>query len=236
MTHKNVSEQELIENNPEAERVSLAMVNASIVGENYFNARQAADALGQPSGQALDLLTICVLTLWNGYTVVGKSACADPANYNEDIGRRLARTDAVNQIWALMGYELKSRMARDQKKLADAVIGPRAGFDTYIGTKLINARPMTLGSYKAMRCEAREMVDHHKPGYLVVYTDRVENLPNTNGFSGYISWSPKEVFERAYRVVRPAAPASRDATAPAVKASARDITQQQQFQNVPFAG
>lgn len=65
--------------------------------------------------QALKLLTFCVLVLKNGFTVTGESACASPENFNEQIGRKVARDNAVNKIWPLMGYELKQRL-HDQKK------------------------------------------------------------------------------------------------------------------------
>ena len=61
----------------------------------------------------LALLTFCVLRLKNGFTVHGSSACADPANYNRGIGERLAWQNAVNQIWPLLGYELKTQLAND---------------------------------------------------------------------------------------------------------------------------
>lgn len=58
----------------------------------------------------LALLTFCVLRLKNGFTAHGVSACADPANYNRDIGERLALADAKNKLWSLLGYELKTKL------------------------------------------------------------------------------------------------------------------------------
>ena len=52
-------------------------------------------------------LTICVLTLHNGFTVTGQSACASPENYDQNIGEDLAYRDAYNKIWALEAYLLK---------------------------------------------------------------------------------------------------------------------------------
>jgi hypothetical protein len=54
----------------------------------------------------LDLLTFCVLVLRNGFTVTGESACASPENFDAEIGRKIARQNAVQKIWPLMGYEL----------------------------------------------------------------------------------------------------------------------------------
>lgn len=55
-------------------------------------------------------LTICILTLQNGYTVTGESACADPANFQKDIGERISRENAEKKIWGLMGYALKQEL------------------------------------------------------------------------------------------------------------------------------
>ncbi len=56
-------------------------------------------------------LTICALTLRNGFTVTGESAAASPENFDAEIGRKIARDNARNKIWALEGYLLRSRLA-----------------------------------------------------------------------------------------------------------------------------
>jgi hypothetical protein len=55
-------------------------------------------------------MTICVLKLRNGFTVTGESACADPKNFDEGIGKKIAREDAARKIWALEGYVLRNRL------------------------------------------------------------------------------------------------------------------------------
>ena len=57
-----------------------------------------------------DVLTVCVLTLENGFTITGESACASPANYNKEIGDRIARDNAKEKIWILEGYLLKQKL------------------------------------------------------------------------------------------------------------------------------
>lgn len=52
-------------------------------------------------------VTVCCLTLRNGYHVIGQSAAADPRNFDEEIGRKIARADARDKIWALEGYLLR---------------------------------------------------------------------------------------------------------------------------------
>lgn len=68
----------------------------------------------------------------------------------------------------------------------------------YIGTKVIKAKPMTLGEYRGYRKWAiGENEIESTLGYLVEYTDGDES--NHPDHEGYISWSPADVFERAYR-------------------------------------
>jgi hypothetical protein len=92
-----------------ATRVTPADIEANIAAEYTFTADKAVGP-GVPLMQSLRLLTFCVLVLRNGFTVTGQSACASPENFNADIGRRIAREDAIRQCWPLLGYELKERL------------------------------------------------------------------------------------------------------------------------------
>ncbi len=58
-----------------------------------------------------DVLTVCVLTLRNGFTVTGESACVSPANYNQAIGEDIAYRNAFDKLWLLEGYALKNKLA-----------------------------------------------------------------------------------------------------------------------------
>ena len=107
-----------------APRVTPADIEAAIVSEHYFTAEdgragaiQSAHYVGRecPADDdadidALKLLTFCVLVLRNGFTVTGESACASPANFNAEIGRRIARENAVSKVWPLLGYALKEKL------------------------------------------------------------------------------------------------------------------------------
>ncbi|MBS0402858.1 MAG: hypothetical protein JSS18_10305 [Proteobacteria bacterium] len=59
----------------------------------------------------LGLLTFCVLVLRNGFTVTGESACASPENFDAEIGRRIARENAINKVWPLLGFRLRDKLA-----------------------------------------------------------------------------------------------------------------------------
>ena len=56
------------------------------------------------------ITTICQITMKNGYTVIGKSACADPAEFNAAEGEKWAWQDALREVWPLLGYALKERL------------------------------------------------------------------------------------------------------------------------------
>ena len=116
-----------------AARVTPADIDANIASEHYFTAGEGvigAFAAGEFDSHSsdvvilrrdiastevmkpsLNLLTFCVLVLRNGFTVTGESACASPENFDAEIGRQIARQNAVQKIWPLMGYELRSQLA-----------------------------------------------------------------------------------------------------------------------------
>lgn len=56
------------------------------------------------------ITTICQITMKNGYTVIGKSACADPTEFNAAEGEKWAWQDALRQVWPLLGYALRERL------------------------------------------------------------------------------------------------------------------------------
>lgn len=97
-----------------APRVTPADIKAAIAGEYYFSAANGANTQGPiatPHLVPLNLLTICVLVLRNGFTVTGESACASPQNFDADIGRKVARQNAEAKIWPLEGYLLKTKLS-----------------------------------------------------------------------------------------------------------------------------
>ena len=55
-------------------------------------------------------LTVCCLTLKNGFTVTGESACASPENFDEEIGRTVAQQNARQKIWPLLGFRLRDQL------------------------------------------------------------------------------------------------------------------------------
>ena len=108
-------EREIQEKGLNAPRITPAQIDAQIVGVNYFRASDAADALDQPSGIPLSCLTICVLTLRNGFTVTGESACASPDNYDRELGNKIAFENARQKIWAFEGYALRKQLAENDR-------------------------------------------------------------------------------------------------------------------------
>lgn len=103
----NTIEQEIQAKVLTAPRVTPDDIEANIVGEYYFTAGQATKDC--PQFDQLHLLTFCVLVLRNGFTVTGEAACVSPENFNAELGRKIARQNAVSKMWPLMGYALKQQ-------------------------------------------------------------------------------------------------------------------------------
>lgn len=81
-----------------APRLSPEKIDAVIIGEDYHVFPGTT-------------LTICCLKLRNGFTVTGESAAASPENFNLEIGRKIARTNARDKIWTLEGYLLRESIS-----------------------------------------------------------------------------------------------------------------------------
>jgi len=81
-----------------APRLNPDMIDAAIASEQYHVFPGTT-------------MTICALTLRNGYIVTGESAAASPENFDKEIGRKIARDNARNKIWALEGYLLREKLA-----------------------------------------------------------------------------------------------------------------------------
>jgi hypothetical protein len=117
-TDDNAIEQEIKAKGKTAARVTPADIEANIASEHYFTAADGIIGLLRMAGtttyefdNALRLLTFCVLVLKNGFTVTGESACASPENFDAEIGKKIARENAKQKIWPLMGYELRSKLS-----------------------------------------------------------------------------------------------------------------------------
>lgn len=112
-------EQEIQDKGLTAPRITPADIEENIASEHYFTAAQgvigagvnALNAVTPHASKPLQLLTFCVLIMKNGFTVTGESACASPENFDAELGQKIARQNAVQKIWPLMGYELRSKLA-----------------------------------------------------------------------------------------------------------------------------
>lgn len=82
-------------------RVTLDSLLGKIDDEEYWH----------PS--TIPHMTICIVTLKNGFAIVGKSAPADAGNFDEELGQKFAREDAIRQMWAFEAYALRERMTAD---------------------------------------------------------------------------------------------------------------------------
>lgn len=98
-----------------APRVSLQSMQDKIIDENYLNLGEAlfGNDEGIERNHPTYLLTLCVITMENGFTVIGKSAPASAANFDAEKGKTFAYEDAIRQLWPLEGYALRERLFHD---------------------------------------------------------------------------------------------------------------------------
>lgn len=92
-------------------RVSLEYLESQIRAK-YVST--AYDLLGEgvPRVDELKILTICILVMQNGFTIIGKSAPADADNFDAELGAKFAYEDAVRQLWPFEGYALRSALSK----------------------------------------------------------------------------------------------------------------------------
>lgn len=82
-----------------APRITPALVEAAIRGETYTVL---------PNGRT----TVCQLTLDNGFTVEGLSASVSIENFDAEIGKKISRQNAVQQVWPLLGFRLRDQLTQ----------------------------------------------------------------------------------------------------------------------------
>lgn len=80
-----------------AKRITPEMLDAEIAAEDYHVFPGSC-------------LTVCALTLRNGFTVTGESACASPENFSAEIGQKIARANAREKLWPLLGFRLRDQL------------------------------------------------------------------------------------------------------------------------------
>jgi hypothetical protein len=135
-------EQEIQDKGLTAPRVTLEDIEANIVSEHCFTAADGVDGADiallrggcsylplilapldedQDIGKTTELgpirrLTFCVLILRNGFTVTGESACVSQENFDAELGRKIARQNAIAKVLPLMGYALRDRLFLREEK------------------------------------------------------------------------------------------------------------------------
>ena len=114
-------ESEILAKNLTARRITPADLESTIAYEAYFTAEHgiegAMSRLQLPGHQivaTLNQVTICCLVLKNGTKIIGvNTGPVSPGNFDADLGRKLARSNATDQIWPMLGYELRTKLAEE---------------------------------------------------------------------------------------------------------------------------
>lgn len=169
----NQIEQEIQAKGLTAPRITPADIEANIKGEYYIQAGRAAqacmadqDELTRLTGahSELNLLTFCILVLGNGFTVTGESACASPENFDAEVGRKIARANAVQKIWPLLGFALKQKLheqATQMERIARICHEVNRAYCQAIGDM---SQPYWHDAPEWQRSSARMGVDLHTMG------------------------------------------------------------------------
>ena len=92
-------EQEIQDKGLTAPRLTPQLIDDTISFTQYFRVDNTT-------------VTICAMVLKNGFTVVGESAAVSMANFDEELGKKIARDNARDKIWALEGYLLKDKLCK----------------------------------------------------------------------------------------------------------------------------
>ena len=75
-------------------KLTPEILESKIVGEQYHQFDNTT-------------VTVCCMTLENGFNVIGESSCIDRANFDAEIGKKVARDNAFKQLWKLYGFNAK---------------------------------------------------------------------------------------------------------------------------------
>lgn len=156
-------EKEIQDKGLTAPRLTPALIDAAIKDKDFHVFENSC-------------LTVCCLTLQNGFTVTGESACASPENFDAEIGEKIAFENARNKIWALEGYLLKEKLYRQPATAKDRVqvefielSGRLSSLNTFIETDAFNE--LSGESKELLLSQSKLMMD-----YVDVLCKRIEKL------------------------------------------------------------
>ncbi len=141
-------EQEIQSKNLNAPRLTPDHIDSKIKAVEYILPR---DVCKRDNGVEvfdaplpLQTLTFCILTLENGFTVTGESACVSPENFDAEIGKKIAYDNARNKVWMLEGYLLKEKL-NHQIKIQEHFASQGVDLDQPLDTKNLDDGKLRVG-------------------------------------------------------------------------------------------
>lgn len=122
----------------------------------------------QPEGTTL---TICVITTVSGFAFTAESACIDPATFDAQIGKDIARQEAINKLWQFEGYKVKAAIGGDwQYRLTQEYEGLKDRL-TKLNAALANPPKVFTTEDEELLTEQQRFMQ----GYFDVLKERMEN-------------------------------------------------------------
>ncbi len=83
-------------------KVTIEQIEGAIIREQYYVFPNTT-------------VTVCALTVRDGFTATGESACADPDNFDAELGKRYARERAIDKLWSHFGSILCHKLHEEEK-------------------------------------------------------------------------------------------------------------------------
>lgn len=194
-----------------APRVTLAMIEDQIIAEHYFTGYEGRmgaivegqyQSIGKGAGSDLDLeslklMTFCILVLANGYTVHGISACASPENFDRDIGMAIAKKNAIDQVWPLLGFELKTKLHYQTQMVEEDALGKALTMllaHSFGNPKALSASDSRLILHELIPQNVSSNEDIARVGYEAVRSWREINGEDNNPAWTSLPFKDQEVF------------------------------------------
>lgn len=155
---------------PSSRRVMREDIDANVKAVNYYRH---------------ETLTIAIITMANGFNVIGESACIDPANYRQDIGETIAYKSAYEKLWSLEAYAMASRLLDSNEAAPTSFLDRMRGEYTELSERFTKLRAFiespgtAFSDLPLVEQDALRMQEEAMGIYAIVLFGRISRADNT---------------------------------------------------------